>query len=139
VNLFLALLPAVDPSSESKVNCAIGRFDLRGGKLTQDQILLDTSRMRVTGKATVDFGTEQLYLRLVPTAKTPQFFSLATPIQVDGTITNFKIGVSGSDVLETTARLFTSVIVVPVEKLMNRSVPRDGADVCTNAMRIRAS
>lgn len=134
VNLFLALLPAVDPAAESKVNCAIGRFDLRDGKLTQDQILLDTSRMRVGGKGSVDFGTEALYFRLVPTAKTPQFFSLATPIEVNGTITNFKIGVSGSDVLETAARLFTSVIVVPLQKLVQRGVPRDGSDVCVSAL-----
>jgi hypothetical protein len=134
VNLFLALLPAVDPAAESKVNCVIGRFDLRDGKLTQDQILLDTSRMRVGGKGTVDFGTEALYFRLVPTAKTPQFFSLATPIEVNGTITNFKIGVSGSDVLETSVRLFTSVIVVPLQKLFQRGVPRDGSDVCVSAL-----
>ncbi len=135
VNLLAALVPAVDPSAESKVNCAVARFDLRDGKLTQDQILMDTSRMRVSGTGTVDFDTEALAFRLVPTAKSPQFFSLATPIGVTGTITDFKIGVSGSDVLETTARLFTSVIVVPLQSLAGRKLPRDGADVCDSAMR----
>jgi hypothetical protein len=135
VNLLVALLPAVDPASESKVNCAVGRFDLRNGKLTQDQILMDTSRMRVTGVGNVDFATEVLAFRLVPKAKIPQFFSLATPVQVSGTITDFKIGVASSDGVETVGRLLTSIFVVPIQKLTQHSLPRDGADVCTNAMR----
>jgi AsmA-like C-terminal region len=135
VNLLAALVPAVDPAKESIVNCAIARFDLRDGTLTQDKILMDTSRMRVSGQGMVNFNTEALAFRLVPTAKSPQFFSLATPVGVTGAITNFKIGVSGSDVMETVARLFTSVIVVPVESLFGRKLPRDGADVCANATR----
>ncbi len=135
VNLFVALLPAVDPASESKINCAVGRFDLRDGKLTQDEILMDTSRMRVNGVGKVDFATEELAFRLAPKAKSPQFFSLATPVQVSGKITDFKIGVAGSDVLETVGRFLTSVFVVPIEMLTQKDLPRDGADVCANAMR----
>jgi len=132
VNLFVALIPSVDPASESKVNCAVGRFHLRDGKLSQDEILMDTSRMRVSGEAKVDFTSEALAFRLVPRAKTPQFFSLATPVGVSGTITNFKIGVAGSDVMETVGRFLTSIFVVPVQKLTQSSLPRDGADVCAD-------
>ena len=135
VNLLAALVPAVDPAKESVVNCAIARFDLRDGTLTQDKILMDTSRMRVSGQGMVNFNTQALAFRLVPTAKSPQFFSLATPVGVTGTITDFKIGVSGSDVAETVARLFTSVIVVPIQSVFGRKLPRDGADVCANATR----
>ena len=135
VNLLVALLPAVDPASESIVNCAVGRFDLRDGKLTQNEILMDTSRMRVNGEGRVDFATEELAFRLVPKAKSPQFLSLATPVQVSGKITDFNIGVAGSDLLETTGRLLTSIFVVPIQKLTQKSLPRDGADVCAKAMR----
>ncbi|HTS54854.1 MAG TPA: AsmA-like C-terminal region-containing protein, partial [Burkholderiales bacterium] len=135
VNLLVALVPAVDPSSASKVNCAVGRFDLRDGKLTQNEILMDTSLMRVNGEGKVDFGTEALSFRLVPKPKTPQFFSLAIPVGVTGTISDFKIGVAGSDVMDTMGRLLTSIFVVPFEKLTQKSLPRDGADVCLRAMR----
>ncbi len=134
VNLLVALVPAVDPSSASKVNCAVGRFDLHDGKLTQDEILIDTSLMRVTGVGKVDFDTEALAFRLVPKAKSPQFFSLATPVGVSGKITDFRIGVAGSDVLDTAGRLLTSIFVVPFQKLTQHNLPRDGADVCVNAM-----
>jgi hypothetical protein len=132
VNLFVALIPNIDSSSESKVNCAVGRFHLRDGKLAQDEILLDTSRMRVNGEGRVDFTSEALAFRLVPRPKTPQFFSLAVPVGVSGTITDFKIGVAGSDVLDTAGRLLTSIFVVPVQKLTQPSLPRDGDDVCAN-------
>ena len=135
VNLLVALLPAVDPASESKVNCAVARFDLRDGKLTQDEILMDTSRMRVDGQGKVDFASEELAFRLVPRPKSPQFLSLAVPVQASGKITDFKIGVAGSDLVETTGRLLTSIFVVPIQKLTQKSLPRDGADVCTHAMR----
>jgi uncharacterized protein involved in outer membrane biogenesis len=135
VNLFLALLPTLDPGSQSKVNCVVGRFNLRSGKLSHDALLMDTSRMRVSGQGEVDFATEQLQFRLAPRAKQPQFFALATPVRVDGTLTNYHIGVSGSDLAGTTVRFFTSWIVVPLEMLGGRAMPRDGADVCSAPVR----
>ncbi len=135
VNLFIALVPAVDPAQESKVNCAIGRFDVRNGKLSQDAVFMDTSRMRVSGAAQVNFGTERLQLLLVPKPKRPQFFSLATPVQVSGSLTDPQIGVAPGGVAETLARQVFSIVLVPIQKLTERDIPRDGADVCANAMR----
>ena len=68
-------------------------------------------------------------------AQVAQFFSLATPVPVNGSFTDFKVGVAPGGVAETTARLLTSLFVVPVEKLVKGRPPRDGADVCTNALR----
>jgi uncharacterized protein involved in outer membrane biogenesis len=138
VNVFLAMVPAVDPAAESKVNCAAARFDVRDGKLSHEAILLDTSRMRVGGTGQVDFQTEALEFRLVPRAKNPQFFSLATPVKVSGTITDFEVGVAPGGVLETAARFLSSVVVAPLKKLTRKPLPRDGADVCDNAMRAGA-
>jgi uncharacterized protein involved in outer membrane biogenesis len=130
VNVLVALIPVVDPGKASKVNCAIGRFELNDGKLVDRTILLDTGRMRVTGKGSADFGTETLNLRMRPQAKTAQFLSLATPVQVTGTFTDFKIGVSPGDVVETVGRVATSIIWVPLQKLAGKKIPADGSDVC---------
>ena len=135
VNLFVALLPAVDPERESRVNCALGRFNLRDGVLTQDAIFMDTSRMRVTGQGSADFSRESVNLRLAPRAKSPQFFSLATPVQVNGSFTGFKIGVAPGGVAETIVRQLFSLIVVPVQKLTTKRIPRDGSDVCAGGLR----
>jgi hypothetical protein len=135
VNVFLALLPAIDPRGESRVNCAVGRFDLKDGKLTHDALLIDTSRMRVLGAGGADFATEELGFRFRPRAKDFQLFSLQTPVSVTGTLTDFQVGVGAGDVLGTIARFLGSVIVVPLERLTQGPLPRDGVDVCTDPLR----
>lgn len=136
VNLFMALVPAVDPSRESRVNCAIGRFDLRAGKLTHETLLIDTSRMRVLGEGRVDFDSERLDFRFAPRAKSAQFFSLATPVAATGTLTDPEIGVAPGGVAQTAVRLLTSVFVVPIQKLIQGRLPADGADICGSGVRV---
>ncbi len=135
VNLFRELLPVLDRRAQSQVNCTVGRFDLRAGVLTRDALIIDTSRMRVLGAGSVDFGTEAIDFRFAPRAKGLQLFSLETPVRVNGTITDFAIGVSPGDVLATIARFFGSVIIVPLETLFRGPIPRDGADVCADPLR----
>jgi len=112
------------------VNCALGRFGLENGKLSQRALVIDTSQMRVTGNASVDFVDEKLNIRLQPQAKTAQFLSLATPIEVSGSFSKFQVGVRPGDVVETVVRLATSIIWVPIKKLFSEKVPVDGSDVC---------
>ena len=130
VNLFLALLPTIDPKNESKVNCAIGRFTLVNGKLNQRQLVLDTSKVRVTGTTAIDLANETLHMRLQPQAKTAQFLSLATPLEVKGSLDKFSIGPNAGDVLQTIVRFATSVVWVPIKRLFSEAVPEDGRDVC---------
>lgn len=130
VNVLMALLPAVDSSDESKVNCAIGKFELANGKLSEKSILIDTSRMRVAGKGGVDFNSGKIQLYLQPHAKTPQFLSFAIPIELRGSFDEFSVGVRAADALEYVGQLATSVIWVPLQTIFGRATPADGRDVC---------
>ena len=130
VNVLTALLPAIDPTNQSQVNCAIARFGLENGKLTQRDFVIDTSQMRVTGNSSADFIGEKLSMRLQPQAKTAQFLSLATPIEVSGSFSKFQVGVRPGDVVETVVRMATSIVWVPIKKLFSEKVPADGSDVC---------
>ncbi len=130
VNLFLALLPTIDPKNESRVNCAVGRFTMSDGKLTQKKLLIDTSKVRVTGHTAIDLSKETLHIRLQPQAKTAQFFSLATPLEIKGRFSDYTIGANAGDVVETLIRMATSVIWVPIQRLLHDKVPEDGSDVC---------
>ena len=130
VNVLMALLPAVDSSNQSKVNCAIGRFELNDGKLSDKIILIDTSRMRVNGKGSVDFSDENINFKVQPRSKTPQFMSFAIPIELGGKFNDFHVGVSPADILQTLGQLATSVIWVPLEMLFGKETPADGHDVC---------
>jgi uncharacterized protein involved in outer membrane biogenesis len=134
VNVFHALLPQVDPSAGPRVNCAYARFDLRDGKLADDGLLIDTSRIRVNGRGRVDFADDTLAFRFEPRAKEPQPFSLATPIEVTGTLTDFHVGPSVGDALATVPRFLGSLILAPLAALGMEIVPRDGRDVCTDPL-----
>nr|NDG06522.1 hypothetical protein [Oxalobacteraceae bacterium] len=98
VNLFVALLPTLDPSK-------------------------------------VNFADEQLHIRMQPQAKTAQFLSLATPIEVNGSFNQFKVGPNPGDIMQTIVRLATSIIWVPIQKLMGEKLPVDGADICKVSFR----
>jgi hypothetical protein len=134
VNVLSAITPQLDKGKSPKINCAVGQFALTQGKLEQKQIVLDTTRMRVTGTAQADFDTERLALVMVPQPKTPQFLSLATPVQVTGTFTKFEVGVPPGGILGTLGRMATSIFWVPVAKLMAKDIPADGRDVCDLAL-----
>ena len=130
VNLLVALLPTIDPKNQSKVNCSIGRFTLADGKLSQRQFVIDTTKVRVTGNTDINLAKETLHMRLQPQAKTAQFLSLATPLEVKGSFDKFSIGPNPGDVLETIVRFATSIVWVPIKRLFTDKVPEDGADIC---------
>ena len=134
VNLFVALVPALDGSATSKVNCAVARFDLKDGRLTHNALLVDTTRIRVGGTAQVDFRDETVAAHLQPRPKQPQFFSLATPVEVQGHITNPRVELAQGSVLATIGRFVASIVTTPFEMLTSTPPPADGADVCDAAI-----
>jgi len=86
--------------------------------------------MRVTGTTAIDLAKQRLHLRLQPQAKTAQFLSLATPVEVKGSLSDYAIGPTAGDVLETVVRLATSVVWVPIKRWFSSKLPEDGSDVC---------
>ena len=134
VNLLTAILPKLDSEATSKVNCAVFRFDLKDGEMKEDAIFVDTTKMTVGGEAKVNFKTESVYLTMAPKAKKAAFFSLATPIQVKGIFTDYKIGVQPGGLIGTAIRFITSPIVVPIQRVFNERAPAEGKAACSAAM-----
>ena len=134
VNLLAAALPEVDSEKTSIVNCAVFQFDIKDGQMKENAIFADTTKMQVSGKANVNFKTEEVLLKMAPKAKKPEFFSLATPIQVKGTFTDYNIGVQPGGVIGTALRFITSPVIVPIQRAFTESAPADGKAACTAAM-----
>ena len=134
VNLLTSVLPQLDSEKTSKVNCAVFRFDIKDGMMTSDAIFADTTKMQVGGEAKVNFKTEEVYLAMAPKAKKAEFFSLATPIQVKGTFTDYKIGVKPGGLIGTAVRFITSPVVVPIQRAFTEKVAADGKAACSEAM-----
>jgi hypothetical protein len=96
--------------------------------------LIDTSKIRICGKGRVDFKKEHIDLKMAPTAKKPEFFSLATPIEVNGHFADFGVGVQPGGLVGATIRFITSPVHVPFRRLFGKKLPADGADVCSIAI-----
>lgn len=135
VNVFFALLPFVDTTPQARVNCAVLRMDLRNGVLTHDVLLIDTERVRVSGVGGANFATEEIGFRFRPRVKRLVFFSLQPPVDVTGTMTDFRVGLARGHAPATITRFLSSTFVEPIRLLTRGTLPRDGADVCTDPMR----
>ncbi|MBL8541198.1 MAG: hypothetical protein JNK68_12615, partial [Betaproteobacteria bacterium] len=135
VNLLLAVLPMIDPGGEAHVNCMVGRFDLRDGVVTDDKMLIDTTRVRVRGTGHANLRTDDIDLVFRPRAKGLALFRLQYPLRVTGTLTDYSIGIDRREIIPATLRMLASPILVPWERLTRGPLPRDGADVCTDPMR----
>ncbi len=136
VNLVLNLLPLIDPGGQPQVNCVVARFDLKDGRLSDDKLTIDTTRVRVRGSGFADLATEEISFLFRPRAKGFALFRLQTPLRVSGTLNNQRIGIQRGDLIGSTMRSIFSPIWLPIERLMLGPNPPDGADLCTDPLRL---
>ncbi|MFC1825574.1 AsmA family protein [Thermodesulfobacteriota bacterium] len=129
VNLIAAVAAGKD-EKPSNINCVIGRWTMKDGLLKSETFLIDTTKIRICGKGQVDFKKESLTLKMAPTPKRPEFFSLATPVEVNGKFADFKIGIQSGGLIGTAINFITSPVTVPLRRLAGDELPEDGNDVC---------
>ncbi|SDK92304.1 Uncharacterized protein involved in outer membrane biogenesis [Maridesulfovibrio ferrireducens] len=129
VNLFTAVMDSVE-KEKSKINCAILQMDIKNGMMDSESIVVDTSKMRIFGKAAIDFKKRTIDLEAAPTPKRPEFFNLATPVAVHGTFKDFGIKLSALNLVGTVVSFVASPVVVPIERIFMKDLPVDGSDVC---------
>ena len=137
VNLISYLTPVFAPTKESRLHCIAGRLIVQDGKMKHEEILADTSRIQVRGTLEVDFARKWIESQLRPIPKRPQFYSLATPVNVSGRLENLKVGVARGGIIGTIIRVATSYIVVPVQWIIFNKVPRDGTEQCLQVFNAR--
>ncbi|WP_406608936.1 AsmA family protein [Agarivorans sp. JK6] len=133
VSLASAVVPELDDSDKSVLNCVVAAFDSNDGELVQNVLLADTSRMRVLGETEVDFKQQQVKMVLRPKAKRAQIFGLSTPVQVTGSFEDFKIGIASGGLIGTTIRFVTSPVVSPLRWIVEAPLDADGSELCRQA------
>jgi len=129
VNLIAAVV-SKDGKDASKINCVVGRWSMKEGLLKPDVFSIDTSKIRICGKGQVDFKKEQIDLKMAPTAKKAEYFSLATPIEVKGKFTDFGVGIQAGGLIGTTVNFIASPVTTTIQRLFGKELPADGKDVC---------
>ena len=130
INLITSVASEVDREESSAVNCLVLRLALDDGQLEERVIFMDTTRMSVAGKLAVDFKTQQIDLVAAPRAKRPEFFSMATPVKVQGSFDDFGVGVNPLRLTRSAISFITSPLHVPIRRVFREKVPEDGREAC---------
>ncbi|MDJ0846990.1 MAG: AsmA-like C-terminal region-containing protein [Myxococcota bacterium] len=133
VSLLTFILPRLDAGPRSELNCVVARFDLDDGIMEERALLLDTTGMVVRGDATVDFRKERVRARLTPAPKKAAFLSLQTAVEVQGGFEDFGVSVPPEELVGTLLRFVTSVVIVPLQRIIGGSLPADGEETCRAA------
>ena len=136
VNLLSAIMTEVTEEEKSQINCVVVRFGIEEGLMEEKAIYMDTSNMRITGRAEIDFEFQELDLMLVPKAKNPEFFSLAVPIKIEGTFDDFGLGIGILRLTGSLVSFITSPIHVPIRRIFVNEIPEDGHEACRQAWTI---
>lgn len=84
-NTFMALLGG---DKQVPIRCMVGNFKAVDGNFTVKDLVLDTTKVNITGSGNVNFTDESLNLRLVPQSKGFSLASLRGPIVISGTFKN---------------------------------------------------
>lgn len=75
-------------TAKTKLHCVVTGLDIKGGVLTPKAMLAETGSMTMTGDGTVNLGTEQLNLRLVPSSRDTGLAAALPPVMVRGRLTD---------------------------------------------------
>lgn len=133
VNLLSALASEVDGEPKSVINCLIASFGMEDGLMQERTIFMDTTHMSIEGEANINFKSEELKLKVSPKAKRPEFFSLATPVNVKGNFKDFGIAINKLKLTTSLASFITSPVHVPVRRIFAGERPQDGVEACQMA------
>lgn len=136
VNLISSIMSEVSEEEKSEINCAVVRFGIEDGIMAEKAIYMDTSNMRIAGKADVDFKNRTFKVIMAPKAKRPEFFSLAVPIKVDGTFEDFGFGIGMTRLTGAVVSFITSPVHVPIRRVFADEIPEDGVEACRKAWKI---
>ena len=98
-------------------------------------LLLDTSKIQVSGDITADFNNREFFLSLTPSSKEAEVFSLQTPVEVEGSFETFNFRIPLSAIVITSIQFSTSPVISPLRWLLETPIPKDGSQYCRNIMK----
>lgn len=128
-NLLFALLPRLS-EKESRFNCLTGVFDLEGGRMREQVLAIDTSKVLFEGQAEIDFTSERVSLYLKPLPKRPKIFALEMPIRLAGNFDDFGLDLRLGDLAKTSFVFLTSPLHAPLRRALHEVQHGDGGDLC---------
>jgi uncharacterized protein involved in outer membrane biogenesis len=83
----------------TKLNCAVGSFDIADGIMRSRTLLADTSNVTVAGQINIDWRDEKIHGLFKPQPKDATLFHLGTPIELSGTLAYPKVASAQSSIV----------------------------------------
>ncbi len=133
--LLHVLQVSVDPATESKLNCAVGVFDVKDGVLTSRAFFADTTRVRILGELQAMLGTRELSGQISPHAKNPGLFTVAPSLGISGTLESPQVTVTPESLITAPLRLFFPIHAFALDWVNATGVPADGSPGCRAAFK----
>lgn len=130
VNLVAAIVTSTE-KNKSQLNCAVGRWSVTDGILKSDAFFIDTGKIRICAEGTVNLKNKQIDIDVKPRAKKPEFFSLATPLKVNGSFSDINVGLGNGAIVGTAIKFIVSPLTTPIKRTFVDKIPTNGSDVCT--------
>jgi uncharacterized protein involved in outer membrane biogenesis len=93
-SVFRLINPGADEKDQTEINCMVVRLDITDGMARTTALVLDTAKMSVIGKGTINLKTEGLDLSIKPVPKKEvipvglNLGELAKPFKLGGTLAN---------------------------------------------------
>lgn len=128
INLLAAILFKTD-QSKSAINYVIGKWTVKDGLMTPDVFVLDTNKLRICGHGAINLKNRRINLKLEPTPKKPEFFNMATPVEIKGKIDDIGLDIPTGGLMSSTVNFLTSPVHVPLRRLFTQNLPEDGHDL----------
>jgi hypothetical protein len=131
---------SIDPSTESRLNCAVAVFDIKGGVARSAAFFADTTRVRIIGELEAHLATQRLSGRLSPQSKNPELFTVAPTVTLSGMLDSPKVAVAPQALMTLPLRFFAPLHSFAFDWLTSRGAPADGTAGCRQAFeRVRGA
>lgn len=121
-------------SEDSKVNCAVARFDLSEGELSSDVMIFDTSRLRVYGNGKFNLVSRELDFWVEAKAKQIQWISKEVPVRIKGSLDKPEIELEKMGLFKSTVKSVVNVTLPLLPVLINDTMESDGSKDCLQSM-----
>ncbi len=98
---------------EVKLRCAVADLRVKGGMADTRSVRLNTEEAIVDVNGLIDLGEEEMSLRIKPASLKWKFFSLRTPLHVDGSFAHPRVGVEPGPLLLRAGAAVAAAAVAP--------------------------
>ncbi len=125
------------PQKETEINCSVADFRIANGIARSKAIIVDTPRVSVFGKGSVDLVHERVDMRFTPQPKSATLLSLATPVNVNGPFDHIETTPDTGGLVAKMGTMVLGVFAAPAALLPLVSTGRGSGNPCAEYLQKR--